>query len=166
VRLDGRLGKPEDGQQALDLSAVQWRSASVVWCPVAKGQELLVEVAPDPYLAGVPAFAAAADAEACKLQAWLVPGVGPGRPGEVWVDPNAWGIGRLPAVSSFVVSGATERLKVLGVARLTDEFVPCEGVRPRLFAVADRPDVGLAAVKAAQGQAYTVRWRASVGGRA
>ncbi len=83
------------------------------------------EVAPDPYLAGVPAFAAT-DEEACQLQAWLVPGVGPG---EVWVDPNALGIGRLP-VSSFVVSAATDRLKVLGVARLQDEFVPCEGVRP------------------------------------
>jgi hypothetical protein len=62
---------------------------------------------------------------------------------------------------SFVVSAATDRLKVLGMARLKDEFVPCEGVRPRLFAVADDSGVGLAAIEAVQGQAYQdTRWRA------
>jgi len=160
VRLDGRLGKPEDVQQlAPGVSGLQWCEAAVVWCPVAKGQELLVEVAPDPHLAVVPAFAAA-EGEACQLQAWLMPGVGPG---ESQVDPNVWGVGRLP-VSSFVVSAATDRLKVLGMARLKDEFVPCEGVRPRLFAVADDPNVGLAAMEAVQGQAYKARWQALAAG--
>ncbi len=63
------------------------------------------------------------------MQAWLQPAVGHG---QVLVDPNVWGIGRLP-VSSFVLSAATDRLKVLGMARLQERFVPCEGVRPGLF---------------------------------
>ena len=118
-------------------------------CPVGKGQELLVAIEPDPHLGQVTAIATPVG-ESCKLQAWLQPGVGPG---QVQVDPNVWGIGRLP-VSSFVVSAATDRLKVLGpMARLKDGFVPCEGVQPGLFSVAGRPDVGLDAVEVGQVQA-------------
>ena len=151
---DGRLGPP-DAVPPPDWGVVQWRSAVVVWCPVLKGQELLVMVEPDPHLAQVPAIATPAG-ETCKLQAWLLPDVGQG---EGRVDPNVWGIGRLP-VSSFVVSAATDRLKVLGMARLKDDFVPCEGVRPGLFLVAGQPGVGLAAVEASQVLSYKERWQA------
>ena len=152
---DGRLGPLDDTVQPPSWAAVQWCPAAVVWCPVGKGQELLVAIEPDPHLGQVPALATPAG-ETCKLQAWLQPAVGHG---QVLVDPNVWGIGRLP-VSSFVVSAATDRLKVLGMARLQEGFVPCEGVRPGLFSVAGQPGVGLAAVETGQVQAYTVRWQA------
>ncbi len=77
--------------------------------PVQKSRQHAIE--PDPHLGQVPALATPAG-ETCKLQAWLQPAVGHG---QVLVDPNVWGIGRLP-VSSFVVSAATDRLKVLGMA--------------------------------------------------
>ena len=152
---DGRLGPAAGLQMPAWGAEVGWHAAAVVWCPVAKGQELLVVVEPDAHLAQVEAIATA-EGETCKLQAWLLPAAAPG---EGRVDPNVWGVGRLP-VSSFVVSAATDRLKVLGMARLKADFVPCEGVRPGLFSVAGRPEVGLAAVEADQVQVYKARWLA------
>ena len=46
------------------------------------------------------------------------------------------------------------------MARLKDDFVPCEGVRPGLFSVAGRPEVGLAAVEVGQVQSFKARWTA------
>ena len=100
---DGRLGPLDESVQPPDWGAVHWCPATVVWCPVGKGQELLVAIEPDPHLGQVTAIATPVG-ESCKLQAWLQPGVGPG---QVQVDPNVWGIGRLP-VSSFVVSAARD----------------------------------------------------------
>jgi hypothetical protein len=47
VRHDGRLAPLEAG---CDLRDVGWEPAVVVWCPVAKGQQLLVQVPPPAHL--------------------------------------------------------------------------------------------------------------------
>jgi hypothetical protein len=47
VRHDGRLAPLEAG---CDLGDVGWEPAVVVWCPVAKGQQLLVQVPPPAHL--------------------------------------------------------------------------------------------------------------------
>ncbi len=55
VRHDGRLATLE---AECDLRDVGWEPAVVVWCPVAKGQQLLVKVPPPAHLVkeGLPAL--------------------------------------------------------------------------------------------------------------
>jgi hypothetical protein len=159
---DGRLAPATDLQLPawFGPGAAGWRAAKVVWCPVVKGQELLVALEPDAHLAQAVAFSTP-EGETSQLQAWLLPEAGLG---ESQVDPNVWGLGRLP-LSSFVVSAATDRLKLLGMCRLKDAFVPCEGVRPGLFVAAGQPASGLVAVEVEQVRVYRQRWQALVAGR-
>jgi hypothetical protein len=90
VRPDGRLATLDaewDGWAG-------WRPACVVWCPLAKGQRLLVKALPPEHLlSGSPSKF---DTDSSKLQPYLL-----GAWQEVWVDPNAWAFGPVP-VSHFV----------------------------------------------------------------
>ena len=54
---DGLLGLLDESVQPPDWGAVHWCPATVVWCPVGKGQELLVAIEPDPHLGQVTAIA-------------------------------------------------------------------------------------------------------------
>ncbi len=63
-----------------------------MWCPVAKGQQLLVKVPPPEHLIKEAPSAIDPDyPDSSKLQPYLL-----GAWQEVWVDPNAWAIGPLP----------------------------------------------------------------------
>ena len=152
VRPDGRLG-PLQGPLPAHLQAVpspRWKVACVVWCPVVKGQQLLAEVTTGRHLHSIQKFAEA------PVQAYLM---GAWEDGEVWVDPNVWGLGKMP-LSHYVVRDAAQRLTVLGMCRRKEEFVPCEGVRPAIFAVQGQADTGLAAVEAKQVALFRARWAA------
>ena len=163
VRSDGRVA-PAGGGLPPAVAALGgadgWRPACVVWCPVLKGQELLVSLRPDPHLEGVAAFPVDEGTQLCPLQPWVLGEWGPG----VWVDPNVWGLGLAPA-SAYVVSGAADRLKLLGMCRKHDGFQPAEGVRPRLFAVPGQPGSGLAGMVDSQERLFGERWCALVEGR-
>jgi hypothetical protein len=77
------------------------------------------------------------------LQAWLL---GEWGGGDVWVDPNVWGVGRLP-LSHFVVARASDRLKLFGLCRLRADFVRADctdaleryGQRARAWTGAGKP---------------------------
>jgi hypothetical protein len=101
VRADGRLAPLDDALDGSDGWA-GWQPACVVWCPVAKGQQLLVKVPPPEHL--IKEAPSAIDPDSSKLQPYLL-----GAWQEVWVDPNAWAIGPLP-VSHFVVKAAARRV--------------------------------------------------------
>ena len=153
VRPDGRLG-PVLGPLPQHLQAVPspaWRVACVAWCPVVKGQQRLADVAPGRHLHSIGTFGA--DNKA-PLQAYLLGAWGDGG---VWVDPNVWGLGKMP-LSHFVVKHAAQRLIVLGMCRSKAGFVPSEGVRPPLFAAPGKADTGLAAVEERQVALYGARW--------
>ncbi len=81
-------------------SGVGWEPAVVVWCPVAKGQQLLVKVPPPAHL--VKEAPTCIDQDPSKLQPYLI-----GMWRDVWVDPNAWVVGPLP-VSHFLVKPVGE----------------------------------------------------------
>jgi hypothetical protein len=64
-----------------------------VWCPVAKGQQLLVKVPPPEHL--IKEAPSAIDPDSSKLPQPYLLGAWQ-EVQEVWVDPNAWAIGLLP----------------------------------------------------------------------
>ncbi len=103
-----------------------WRPACVAWCPLAKGQRLLVKVPPPEHLlSGSPSKF---DTDSSKLQPYLL-----GAWQEVWVDPNAWALGPVP-VSHFVVKAAARRLLLMRLRVADDfEFSVADGRRPRLW---------------------------------
>ena len=103
VRPDGRLGPP-----ALPLpeGGIAWAPACVVWCPVPKGQRLLVRVEPRRHLHGLEVFCVEEDPQqAYLLGAWGCP--------SSLVDPNVWGWGAQLPLSHFVVKGTARRLILL-----------------------------------------------------
>jgi hypothetical protein len=102
----------------------------VVWCPVAKAQQLLVQVPPPAHL--IKDAPASIDQAPAKLQPYLM-----GMWQDVWVDPNAWAIGPLP-VSHFVVKSAARRMKLLLDLQAADpDFSVAYGQRPRLWPCPD-----------------------------
>ena len=78
--------------------------ACVVWCPVPKGQRLLVRVEPRRHLHGLEVFCVEEDPQ----QAYLL-GVGVALV-RYLVDPNVWGWGAQLPLSHFVGKGAARRL--------------------------------------------------------
>ena len=54
---DGRLGPLDSVPAPASWETVLWSPAVVAWCPVVKGQNLLVEVEPDSHLDQVPGLA-------------------------------------------------------------------------------------------------------------
>jgi hypothetical protein len=121
VRPDGRLAT----QDAEWDGWAGWRPACVVWCPLAKGQRLLVKVPPPEHLlSGSPSKF---DTDSSKLQPYLL-----GAWQEVWVDPNAWALGPVP-VSHFVVKAAARRLLLMRLRVADSEFSVADGRRPRLW---------------------------------
>ena len=166
VRPDGRVGPaPVGGLPAGIVEPVLaavgfWRAACVVWCPVLKGQELLVALRPDPHLQGLEAFAVEGASQRCALQPWVMGEWGRG----VWADPNVWGLGSRP-LSDFVVKAAARRLLLLGMCRHDPGFHPVEGVRPKLFAVPGRPGSGLGPLVARQERVFAERWTALAAGQ-
>lgn len=152
VRADGRVAAAEPASAAGGVAS--WQPACVVWCPVLKGQTLLVQLQPDPHLANADAFKVA-EGQPCPLQAWVLGVWGV----DVWVDPNVWGFGGVP-LTAFKVSGAADRLKLLGLCRAKPAFNPADGVRPAVFSVPGRAETGLAAVEERQVGLFAQRWRA------
>jgi hypothetical protein len=126
VRHDGRLAPLE---AECDLRDVGWEPAVVVWCPVAKGQQLLVKVPPPAHL--VKEAPTGIDQDPAKLQPYLM-----GMWQDVWVDPNAWAIGPLP-VSHFVVKSAARRKLLLDMQAADPDFSVAYGQRPRLWPCPD-----------------------------
>ncbi len=165
VRPDGRVAPAAVGAVpppgfVTAAGSSGWHPACVVWCPVLKGQEVLVQLRADPHLAEVEAFPVDAASQRCLLQPWVL-----GEWGEsVWVDPNVWGVGGSP-LSAFVVRSAASRLKLLGMCRTQAGFHPAEGVRPRLFPVPGAEGSGLRAVVARQEGLFGERWQSFVAGR-
>jgi hypothetical protein len=102
----------------------------VVWCPMAKGQQLLVQVQPPAHL--VKEAPTSIDQDPAKLQPYLM-----GMWQDVWIDPDAWAIGPLP-VSHFVVKCAAARRKLLLDLQAADPaFSVAYGQRPRLWPCPD-----------------------------
>jgi hypothetical protein len=132
VRHDGRLAPLEAG---CDLRDVGWEPAVVtvvVWCPVAKGQQLLVQVPPPAHL--IKEAPTSIDQDPAKLQPYLM-----GMWQDVWVDPNAWAIGPLP-VSHFVVKSAARRKLLLDLQAADPDFSVAYGQsrqRPRMWPCSD-----------------------------
>ena len=150
VRPDGRLGPltsplPNGG-------GVGWTPACVVWCPVPKGQRLLVRVEPRRHLHGLEVFLGEEDPpQAYLLGAWGAP--------STLVDPNVWGWGTQLPLSHFVVKGAARRLILLGMCRTSESFVPAEGVRPRLFAAPSGvAPTGLVGLELEQARQFELLW--------
>jgi hypothetical protein len=100
VRADGRLAPLDDALDGSDGWA-GWRPACVVWCPVAKGQQLLVKVPPPEHL--IKEAPSAIEPDSSKLQPSLL-----GVWQEVWVDPNAWAILRPAASVSLCGEGGRQ----------------------------------------------------------
>jgi hypothetical protein len=101
----------------------------VVWCPVAKGQQLLVQVPPPAHL--VKEAPTGIDQDPAKLQPYLV-----GMWQDVWVEPNAWAIGPLP-VSHFVVKSAARRKLLLDMQAADPDFSVAYGQSSRLWPCPD-----------------------------
>jgi hypothetical protein len=160
VRADGRVAAagavPPPQLAAAAGGGALWLPACVVWCPVQKGQTLLVRLQPDPHLAGADAFKVA-EGEECSLQAWVLGEWGV----DVWVDPCVWGFGGTP-LTAFKVRSAADRLKLLGMCRAKPAFNPADGVRPAVFGVPGLAGSGLAVVEQRQVGLFAERWRALV----
>jgi hypothetical protein len=108
-----------------DLRDVGWEPAVVVWCPVAKGQRLLVQAPPPAHLVKEPPTSLAQDPaklHPCLMGVWR----------DVLVDPNAWAIGPLP-VSHFVVKSAARRKLLLDMQAADPDFSVAYVQRPRLW---------------------------------
>ena len=138
VRPDGRLAACAAlAPPRADLA--EWEPACVSWCPVGKGQRLLVALQPPGFLlpkapgpgggaARHPEAGAGGDvADRVLLQPYLL---GPWR--SVWVDPNVWGFGDAP-LSAFVVRAAARRLLLISHCRATPGFSLLGGHCPRLW---------------------------------
>ena len=80
-----------------------------MWCPVAKGQQLLVKVPPPEHL--IKEAPSAIDPDSSKLQPYLL-----GAWQEVWVDPNAWAILRPAASVSLCGEGGCQASAADGAA--------------------------------------------------
>jgi hypothetical protein len=148
VRQDGRLAPLEAG---CGLSDVGWEPAVVVWCPVAKGQQLLVQVPPPAHL--VKEAPTSIDQDPAKLQQlpYLM-----GMWRDVWVDPNAWAIGPLP-VSHFLVKSAARRKLLLDMKAEDPDFSVAYGRRPRLWPCPDGSG-GLLALERRWQSLFSSKW--------
>ena len=159
VRPDGRVAPAAGGLPpgVVAQGAAFWRPASVVWCPVLKGQTLLVSLRPDPHLEGLGAFPVEEATHCCPLQPWVLGAWGQA----VWADPNVWGLGSSP-LSAYVVRTAADRLKLLGLCRSRPAFNPGEGVQPKLFQLPGQASSALGGWVARQEQLFEDSWKALV----
>lgn len=121
VQPDGRLA-PLAGDCA---STSSWVPAAVAWCPVAKGQQLLVQLPPPEHL--VKEATADADSAPPKLQPYLL-----GAWQDVWVDPNVWAVGP-QHVSHYLVKSAARRVLLLGLRASDPGLSMVHGRQPKLW---------------------------------
>ena len=141
VREDGRLA-PLPARGVVEGVRDCWQPACICWCPLAKGQRQLLDLAPpDHVLRGRQA----------ALHPYLL---GPWH--SVWVDPNAWAVGGLP-LTHYTVKSAARRLLLLSLCRSDSSFVAADGHRPRLWHMG--PGSGLAGLEDRWRRVYAAKLR-------
>ncbi len=122
MRPDGRLVPLASGCD----DATSWVPAAVVWCPMAKSQQLLVKLpAPEHLVKEAPS---GSDPAPPELQPYLV-----GAWRDVWVNPNAWAVGGTQPVSHYLVKSAARRVLLLGLRASDSRFSMVHGRQPRLW---------------------------------
>ena len=156
VRSDGRLDGLAD--EEVQLPAGGWRPACVCWCPVLKGQQLLVELEAPPYMQPAEAASVAPPGGKVALQPYVL-GLWAG----VIVDPNMWQVGRMH-LSHYTVKDAALRLRLLRRRAADAEFTVAAGHRPRLWADPSGR-AGLAGLEAGWAAALHDRWLQLKGAR-